>query len=147
MIDPQHYPVLAEAIEVAFSRTVAVKRTDPITIVWHDGQPAESDEDINAACQTWLDGAQARLRQAAIALLSDAKEQLALVDRAIVLLALDVTNALATKINAILDAIDGASTLAQVKTAIAAIADAPTYTPAQARTAINNKLTAGDADT
>lgn len=67
--------------------------------------------------------------------------------RAALLLILDRThNALATKINAILTAIDSAATLAQVKTNIAAIADAPTYTATQLKTALRNLIDAGDAD-
>lgn len=49
-------------------------------------------------------------------------------------------NMLATKVNAILNAIDNGNTLAQVKTAVAAIADAPTYTAAELKQAIRNQI-------
>lgn len=60
--------------------------------------------------------------------------------RATILAILDELNAHKDKINAILTAIDNGSTLAQVKTNIAAIADYPTRTIAQVRTALRNKL-------
>ena len=66
--------------------------------------------------------------------------------RAIVLLVLDEFNTHASKINAILTAIDGASSLAEVKTAIAAIPDYPQRTGAQLLNAIKNKIDSGDAD-
>lgn len=58
----------------------------------------------------------------------------------------DRSNVLALKINAILDAIDAATTLANLKTAVLAIADVQTVTIAQAKAvAISNANTgAGD---
>ena len=53
---------------------------------------------------------------------------------------LDELNAHALKINAILDAIDGASNLNDVKTAVAAISDYPQRSIAQVKTTIRNKL-------
>ena len=53
---------------------------------------------------------------------------------------LDEINLHATRITAILDAIDGASNLSQVKTAVGAIPDVPTRTIAQMKTATRNKL-------
>lgn len=86
------------------------------------------------------------LRQRAVDYLAAQQQHDALLLRALVLMLLDDRNMLAGKINAILDAVDGAANLAGLKTAVAAITDAPTYTAAQVRTAINNKATAGDAD-
>lgn len=60
--------------------------------------------------------------------------------RATVLLLLDELNSHAAKINAILTAIDGAATLAALKTAVLAITDYPTRTVAQLRAAIVAKL-------
>jgi len=66
--------------------------------------------------------------------------------RALVLVLVDELNAHADKENSILTAIDSGSTLAQVKTNIAAIADYPQRTIAQLKTAMENKIDAGTAD-
>lgn len=66
--------------------------------------------------------------------------------RAVVLLVLDEFNSHALKINAILDAVDAATSLADLKTRVAAIVDYPPRTAAQLKTAIQNKINAGDAD-
>lgn len=60
--------------------------------------------------------------------------------RALALLVLDELNAHAAKTNAILTAIDNATTLANLKTAVAAIADLPTRTVAQLKTALAGKM-------
>ena len=60
--------------------------------------------------------------------------------KAVALVTQDELNLHALKINAILDAIDAGSTLAQVKTNVAAIADYPQRTPAQLKTAVDNKV-------
>lgn len=66
--------------------------------------------------------------------------------RALILVILDEFNAHALKINAILDAIDGAGTLAAVKAAVAAINDYPQRTAAQIKTAVIARIEAGQAD-
>lgn len=60
--------------------------------------------------------------------------------RAFALLLLDELNLHAARITAILDAIDGASNLAGVKTAVAAIADVPQRTAGQIVDAIKAKV-------
>lgn len=60
--------------------------------------------------------------------------------RAFMLTMLDELNNHANKINSILNAIDNASTLAEVKSAIGAISDYPQRTVAQLRNAIRDKL-------
>lgn len=50
---------------------------------------------------------------------------------------LNQTNA---RLNAVLDAVDGAVTLATLKTAVAAISDLPQRTPADVKTAVRNQL-------
>lgn len=60
--------------------------------------------------------------------------------RAFMLTVLDELNAHATKINAILTAIDNGATLAAVKTNIAAVADYPARTAAQLRAVLRSKL-------
>jgi hypothetical protein len=60
--------------------------------------------------------------------------------RGYALVALDELNAHALKTNAILDAVDAATTLADLKTRIAAIADYPQRTIQQMQTAVRNKL-------
>jgi len=66
--------------------------------------------------------------------------------RALALVVLDELNVHAARITAILDAIDGASSLADVKTAIAAINDIPQRTIAQLKTAMKAQIAAGSAD-
>lgn len=75
--------------------------------------------------------------------LSDADAKLA---RAIAAVLADELNLHALKINAILDAVDAATSLADLKTRIAAIPDYPQRTLAQIKTAIQNKLTSGAVD-
>lgn len=60
--------------------------------------------------------------------------------RALALATLDEMNLHAQSITAILNAIDDNSTLATIKTAIAAIEDVPTRTGAQLKAVIRNKL-------
>lgn len=60
--------------------------------------------------------------------------------RAAVLVLLDELNAHASKLNAILTAVDGAASYGALRTAVAAIADYPTRTAAQIRTAIRAKM-------
>jgi hypothetical protein len=62
------------------------------------------------------------------------------IERAFALMLLDELNAHSLKINAILDAIDAAGSLAALKTSVAAIADQPTRTAAQLKTALRGKL-------
>ena len=60
--------------------------------------------------------------------------------RAFALILIDELNAHTDKTNSILDAIDGASNLSNLKTTVGAINDLPTRTPAQLKTALRNKL-------
>lgn len=87
-----------------------------------------------------------RLRSQANAALDQLEDRQSMILRALVLTLVDELNLHAAKINAILTAIDSGSTLAQVKSNIAAIADYPTRTAAQVRAALKDKVTAGDAD-
>src|SRR5690348_8393010 len=58
----------------------------------------------------------------------------------------DELNMHALKINSILDAVDAATSLADLKTRIGAITDYPQRTVAQAKTSIKNHITNGDVD-
>jgi hypothetical protein len=60
--------------------------------------------------------------------------------RAVVLMTLDELNGHALKINAILDAVDAATSLSDLKTRVGTITDYPQRTPQQARTVIRSKL-------
>lgn len=60
--------------------------------------------------------------------------------RAFALILLDELNLHAARVTAILDAVDGASNLAGLKTAVAAIPDVPQRTIAQLKTALRAKL-------
>lgn len=75
-------------------------------------------------------------RDAAVAQLQQTEDVL----RAFMLTVLDELNLHAAKTNSIMTAIDNNSTLANIKTAIAAIADYPTRTETQLRTTIRSKL-------
>lgn len=107
-------------------------------------QPTQAE--LDSVTQAQIDAANAtRYRNAAKAILSEVKSESAIL-RAFMLLVLDELNAHTAKTNAILTAIDGAASLAGLKTAVAAITDLPTRTANQLRTAIENKVDAGDAD-
>ena len=60
--------------------------------------------------------------------------------RAFMLIVLDEFNAHALKVNSMLGAMDASTSLADMKTRIAAIADYPARTPEQLTVAIRNKL-------
>lgn len=60
--------------------------------------------------------------------------------RSFALIVLDEFNATALKINEILDAIDNADNLGSLKTAVGAITDKNTRTPAQLKTAVRNRM-------
>lgn len=62
------------------------------------------------------------------------------IHRAFALVCLDEFNAHALKINAILDAVDAATSLADLKTRVGLIADYPQRTIAQLKTGLRNKL-------
>lgn len=66
--------------------------------------------------------------------------------QALMLVLLDELNLHALKINSILDAVDGATTLAQLKAAVLLITDYPQRTRQQLVTALTNKVNAGDVD-
>jgi len=85
------------------------------------------------------------LRNAAISLV-DSGVSTSEVLRGTFLVLVDELNNHALKINSILDAVDAATSLADLKTRIAAIADYPQRTPAQAKQAIKDKITGGGAD-
>jgi hypothetical protein len=71
---------------------------------------------------------------------ADVLEQPEAYPRAYALVALDELNAHALKTNAILDAVDAATTLADLKTRIAAITDYPQRTIQQMQNAVRSKL-------
>ena len=92
---------------------------------------------MDAAARAAVDAASLEaLRDATAAEL----DQMEGVLRAFILTVLDELNAHATKINAILTAIDNGSTLANVKTNIAAIADYPARTASQLKNTLRSKL-------
>ena len=66
--------------------------------------------------------------------------------RAILLIILSEFNLHANKINSILDAVDASTSLADLKTRIAAIQDYPQRTQTQLINSIKNAIDAGDAD-
>ena len=72
--------------------------------------------------------------------LADTLEQSDSYDRAIALTLLDGVNNLSGKITGILNAIDNATNLASLKSAIAAITDAPQRTPAELKAALRARL-------
>ena len=75
-------------------------------------------------------------RDAAVAQLQHTEDVL----RAFMLMVLDELNLHATKMNAILDAIDGSTNYATLKSRVAAVADYPQRTESQLRTTIRDKL-------
>lgn len=92
-----------------------------------------------------VDAPEVALRKAAISLV-DSGVSTSEVLRGTFLVLVDELNNHALKINSILDAVDAATSLADLKTRIAAIADYPQRTAAQAKQAIKDKITGGGAD-
>jgi len=92
---------------------------------------------LDQAGRDAVDAAILSAHRDAIAAVMDAAEDYA---RAFALVVLDEINLHATRITAILNAVDNASSFATLKTAIAAIADVPTRTIDQLKTALRNKL-------
>jgi len=85
------------------------------------------------------------LRNFALALVDQALPDSELL-RAVLLTIFDELNLHALKINQILDAVDAATTLADLKTRVAAIPDYPQRTVAQAKAAVKSKISGGGAD-
>jgi hypothetical protein len=115
-------------------------------IVALNGATLPSEAEIDAAAPNTAANLLAIEHAKLVSMLSNGPDHAKLL-RALLLIVLDEFNLHAEKINAILTAIDSGSTLAQVKTNIAAIADYPTRTKANLITAMTNKINAGDADT
>jgi|GEM_PF-2886537 hypothetical protein len=92
---------------------------------------------LDQAGRNAVDAAILSAQRDAIAAAMNATEDYA---RAFALVVLDEINLHATRITAILDAVDGANSLATLKTAVAAIADVPQRTIDQLKTALRNKL-------
>lgn len=84
-----------------------------------------------------VDAAEVTTRRDAAA---DALTQVEEVQRAFMLIVLDELNQRALKHNAVLDAIDAATSLSNLKAAVALIADYPARTESQLRTSIRNRL-------
>jgi len=122
LIDWIHSPDLSAV--VGFAERYWTITGDVVTLM----SQAERDA-VDAALLT-------AARDAAAAQLQQTEDVL----RAFMLAVLDELNLHADKHNAILDAIDAGSTLAQVKANIAAVTDYPARTEAQLRTSVRNKL-------
>jgi hypothetical protein len=73
-------------------------------------------------------------------MIATAMDRLEDYSRAFALTVLDEINLHAARVTAILDAVDGASSLAALKTAVLAIPDVPQRTIAQLKTAVRGKL-------
>lgn len=108
------------------------------------GQPAKywtiSGDTVSLMDQAARDAVDAAEAAARLDGIAGELEQTENITRAFMLLVLDDRNATAAKLNSLLDAIDAASSLANLKTAVAAIANLPTYNETQLRTAIKAKI-------
>ena len=94
-------------------------------------------EEMTAGEKVTVDAAFLAAARDAIAAKFDAAED---IERAFMLTVLDEFNAHADKINALLDAIDAATSLANLQTRVAAIANYPARTPQQLKTSVRSKL-------
>lgn len=97
-------------------------------------------EVIEAMTQAEQDAVDASHRQAARAAAAAQLEQQEDILRAFMLIVLDDRNVLAARLSSILDAIDGASSLATLKTAVASINNPRQYDEQQLRDAIKARL-------
>jgi hypothetical protein len=113
---------------------------------WLSQTPMPAVAEIEAITDPQIATAVTSRERAVLSALVNAAQREAALTRAAVLVILDEFNAHALKTNAILNAVDGAATLAALKTAVAAIADYPQRTKAQLLTAMQNKIQAGDTD-
>ena len=108
------------------------------------GQPTKywsiSGDTVSLLNQAGRDAVDAALLAAARDATSTAMNAVEGLERALALVLLDELNLHASTTTAILNAVDGAATLAALKTAIAAIADVPQRTINQLKTALRNKL-------
>lgn len=134
---------------------VVTKSKLGLSIEWYTASPQPTEAEIDAAeiSQAFIDWSAEHggdpvktLRRQAKEALSENKAESALL-RSALLAIVDELNRHSDKTNAILDAIDGASNLSGLKTAIGTINNLPQRTGAQLRTAAETKLAAGDADT
>ena len=92
---------------------------------------------MDAAARAAVDAAELEAMRDLVVTQLDAQEDIL---RAFMLAVLDELNAHALKTNAILDAIDQATNLASLQTAVGQIADYPQRTPTQMRSAVRTKL-------
>ena len=143
-------PAYLHRITKAYRRSVSEVEADPINdirepdlsaVVGFDSRYWTITGDVVTlmapAERAAVDAAELEARRdGAVAQVDEAEDIL----RAVVLVIRDELNAHAAKINAILTAIDGNSTLATIRTAIAAIPDYPARTVADLRAAIRAKL-------
>lgn len=102
--------------------------------------------DWSQAAQDSFDLAQSRTQTSGFTTTPIQSVPLAALVRAVVLIVLDEFNLHALKINAILDASDAATSLADFKARVAAIPDYPARTKSQLLAAITTKIGAGDTD-
>lgn len=102
--------------------------------------------DWSQAAQAAFDLAQGRMAASALTTATISTNQLAALVRTVVLLILDELNTHSSTVTAILNAVDAATSLVDLKTRIALIADLPQRTKSQLLTAMTNKIAAGAAD-
>ena len=129
-VNTPDYPVVDWIIEPDLSAVVGFP-----SIYW-----TITGDTVSLMSQAERDAIDAALLAAARDAIAAAMDQVEDYTRAFALVCLDEFNSHATKINAILTAIDNGSTLSAVKTNIAAIADYPQRTIAQLKTSVRNKL-------
>jgi hypothetical protein len=137
--------VLGGRIDIDF---VAYQDASGTHLTALNGYVLPSEAAINAVDMS-ASAVAARVTAAARQSAKDALIQDAPLDKLIkaVLFAIeDETNLHATRFNTLLTAIDNATTLANLKTAVLAINDLPIRTRTQIKTAVENKLDAGLAD-
>ncbi len=127
-----------------------VESSDGVTATiaqWlHPVDPQPSEATLDAVTQQQIDDFFASQKRQRILDILTEIDRNAQLTRSALLVILDVFNVHALQINAILDAIDTASNFADVKVAIAAIADLPPRTNAQLIAAVQNKINAGEVD-
>ena len=152
----QYAPVIAAVVEQQFNAglwpSVTVRFPPSGPTIFQEWQgPPPSDDDINAACAAFAaagglaEKKKLDERAEAVDLLGGGNSREKLL-RGVLLLILDELNLHAGRTNAILDAVDGATTLATLKTAVLAIANVPIRTKQQLHAAITTLINDGNAD-
>jgi len=140
---------LAASLDSALGFTgtqVTVGITPTLVVVSHPSLTSANDAAVNSAIAAYVFDPIYNVRQQARAAIAAATDSDTEVKRAMAAVLIDEINALREWVEAFKAAVAAATTLADLKTRVAALPAMPDRTLQQAVTAIQNKITSGSAD-